>query len=310
MQVIKVLIRSYFSLILLGSSVALTGMVSAVAHPTGLGARAIVKPTAVSAAAPVVLGHYHGTPFQFGHLVRPPKQPLPRAAVRFQPHQLALAPFVGVAASGPIDVQMQGAPGPAKVVIQGDSRLFKAEVNQGVLNITVDPFMAKFAPKRTQVALKMPLLNQIKLAGSASFAGKQVRSQGLSVEDQSTGFLWLSGVIPLRHLARTGLGQVNIRWIDSPELDIRASSGQMHLAGVVEQLTAQLSGGSILDSKFLRAQHAWIKTCGRAKASVLALQDLHLFAHEQSTIDYYKKPDLLDSHTADKAVILQRQAWR
>jgi len=134
---------------------------------------------------------------------------------------------------------------------------------------------------------------------------------GLTVIDESRGDLILKGRIRLKKLIKHYPGLVRIYWIDSNCVSIKATQGNIHLAGVVGQLHVKASGSSThVDLKSLRAYHAFVEADDHSWVTVLALQSLHAFAKNCALIDYYKHPKQLNVNTQQQGKVMQIDTWR
>lgn len=97
--------------------------------------------------------------------------------------------------------------------------------------------------------------------------------------------------IRLQALKHRGSGSLNLYWVDSQKLNITASgSGQLLLAGIVEQLNVKVGGNVELDSRFLIARNGYIEANQNATARINVKNKLTTFANGTSNIYLYQNP--------------------
>ncbi len=138
---------------------------------------------------------------------------------------------------------------------------------------------------------------------------QDVETHALVLDDRSYGNITLNGNINIRHIHKSGEGELSIRWIHSPILKIYSDAGVIKLAGKTHKLVARLSGEAKLIAPSLRANTIWIISKDDANAHILPLTTLDAFAYNYSHINYYKRPKNLNIHNEQKATVLHLDEW-
>ncbi len=143
--------------------------------------------------------------------------------------------------------------------------------------------------------------------GSGDINIYKVRSGNLRIISRGSGKINLTGDVSLSYLDYAGSGDLNVLWIDSDYLTIRMNGdhcGKVMLAGIAEEMTANLSGDATLYAQYLRDNTAHITTRGRAFAEIWVHDVLYARAIEASNIYYYYDPDFKGFYMGNAGAIL------
>lgn len=131
-------------------------------------------------------------------------------------------------------------------------------------------------------------LQYLQACGCGNFYARGLSGCGLNITGNGTGHICLSGTVNLQNLRYFGNGSLSLYWINSPYVSVYAGGyGRIYLAGVTGTLDAVLLNHSDLNARFLRADTAFVQTCGCALAEVYARR-LNTAANGNSNIYYYR----------------------
>lgn len=105
------------------------------------------------------------------------------------------------------------------------------------------------------------------------------------------GNMYVNGIVNLEELRQFGAGIVQIYWINSAILSVCANgNGNIAIAGVAQQLNANVAGQIQLDARFLRTHFGFIRALQCSRADVWVKDSLNAFAQGHSNIYYFTKP--------------------
>lgn len=143
----------------------------------------------------------------------------------------------------------------------------------------------------------------IKGDGIINFFGLDTPS--LQITTEGANDTNIKGVVNLNFLSFKGTGHIKMLWVNSTDLVIRGKEdAKVSIAGVADRVNIKLSGKSQLEARYLRAKELFIKTYQNAQAHVWAKTNLSTHARDNSTIYYYRKPDLNARHMKESGAVL------
>lgn len=206
------------------------------------------------------------------------------------------APYDSLAINGTFHVEIKGNQSYPCVRITGPRYALKyinVFLQNGQLNIIASHSFG--VPNRLPVAIEIDTgeLQNISLTGNGTTIISGIGTQGLNLNVAGNGQVNLNGAsaIVLYQLDITGNATVGMYWVNTNNLLISAGGGShITLAGVATNLDVKLSGGAVLDAKYLRSQEAYVKTRDYACAWIFAQKSLSAYANNYSDIYYYPDP--------------------
>lgn len=169
---------------------------------------------------------------------------------------------------------------------------------------------SKKAQQTVYVNVSMNHLHSITLKGEARLTAYNLNTKHLKVHSSSSGGMRLQGQIQLAELMHTGIGSIDIEWINSDNLKIiDTGAGHMRLAGIANSMNLRAINRSKVDAKYLRAKNAFVQTGDHAEVLVTAVNALSGFASDCSNILYFKTPHHLTRHTYASGNVMQMRYW-
>jgi hypothetical protein len=148
-------------------------------------------------------------------------------------------------------------------------------------------------PQRLPVSVEIVTsdIQNLTINGNGTTVASNIGAQGLNVNVNGNGSLRMTGNVTLYQLNVGSNSNVNIYWVNSSNLLIRANdSAKITLAGVATNLEANLFGNAVVDAKYLRSQVAYLRTLNYSCAWVYVSQSLSAYARDYSDIYYYPDP--------------------
>lgn len=169
---------------------------------------------------------------------------------------------------------------------------------------------SKKAQQTVFVNVSMNHIHSITLKDEARLTAYNLNTKNLRVHSSSSGGMRLQGEIQLAELIHTGIGNVDIEWINSDNLKIvTTGAGHMRLAGIANSMNLRAVDHAQVDAKYLRAKNAFVQTGDYAEVLVSAVNALSGFASDCSNILYFKTPHHLTRHTYASGNVMQMRYW-
>lgn len=157
-----------------------------------------------------------------------------------------------------------------------------------------------------QISIKLKELKELIVYGPTEVASKYFPTTGLKLVAQGYGKISIGKVGKLNIIEQKGNNTINISGIETETLDVNTSGfGKTTLSGKAESLYARLNEAAILKARNLAADKVIVQTHGNAQAYVHPLESLRAFAHEASTIYYYKQINELTSQPVQSGNVLE-----
>lgn len=195
--------------------------------------------------------------------------------------------------------------------ITGD-KAFVPHVEGVVLNHTLylrmDPRYSYKITKPLYVRLPYKTLRNLTYQGTGNVILNKFKSCYFQLNLQGNVNAWIKGDIVLADLDFNSDGKLVMYWINTTALKIHAGKkGTMLLAGIANNLEANLTDSAVLDAKYLRAKDAHIFTQDHSKAEVSVSHDLQMLATGQSNIYYYETPKLMGKYMRESGAIIDME---
>jgi len=194
-------------------------------------------------------------------------------------------------------------------ITRPSSQSYAISVKKRVLTIRqTTPWWVSTQPAK--ITVDVNTLKKLSLYDAAAVSAKSFNTTSLAIDADTSGDINLDGKVGLTSLVLKGPGNVHVRWVDSPSLNIDSTGDSaIDLSGTVGQMHVRLSNHSSLQAEYMRADSIAIQTYRFAKAQVMPLTTLNAYAHDFSNIFYYKTPKYFTRFTSQSGNILQMQ-WR
>lgn len=161
-----------------------------------------------------------------------------------------------------------------------------------------------------QMTVNVPELDALAVRGNVSVTSDHLRSHGLSVFDDSTGNVYLNGMMDVDAITQQGTGALYLSWANSQVLRVFANNrGPVKLSGIAKQLRAKLNNNARFDGQYLRANSIFVRTQQQAQAKVFPVHALDAFAYDFSNIYLFHAPESINRMTMQSGNIFQAD-WR
>lgn len=183
-------------------------------------------------------------------------------------------------------------------------------INKKILTINI-PKIKNNIPIENNTLIKVfnKKIHKITAADNSSVYAKNFRTKNLVIIANQNGTINLEGNYHIDAIYQSGVGDINIGWVDSKNLFINSNNnGLIRLSGVADKMIVKLTNDARLDAKYLRVNQAEIFTTDKALANVLVLNNLSGYAIDHSNIYYYKNPKKITMVSKDYGNIL-RSDW-
>lgn len=149
-------------------------------------------------------------------------------------------------------------------------------------------------------------LRYLNASGSSSISVDGIQSHLLDIKDSSSSAVTLAGSAVLRSIDYRGTGPLKVWWVNSSDVKIHGSGkGLIYLAGIANLLDATINNNTLLNTKYLRADRAFINTAGNSRAQVWTKNNLNAFATGKSIIQYYNDPQFFTGYMTPPALVLR-----
>lgn len=125
---------------------------------------------------------------------------------------------------------------------------------------------------------------------ACSVKGKGLGSKMQELRSSTTGSVYLEGYVGLKKIVHTGKGRVQVTWLDTPILQLEATHGSMHFAGVVEDMRIRVFGDVRVDAVSVRAGNVWADVSGQSLLRLGADAHVNVYATEQGQVVGPKEP--------------------
>ena len=156
------------------------------------------------------------------------------------------------------------------------------------------------------VTLGIKQLNLLVLNGTSSVYASRLIAPNLHIITNTTGEIALHGKVGLQELVTNGAGTINIQGVNTASLRvINHGIADIHLAGVVKQLQAELTSQGRLEAEALIANTVFIKACGQSQARINVINFLNAFAYDQGFILYWGNPGRVTEYSTNSGNILR-----
>lgn len=241
--------------------------------------------------------------------VSTPPTPNP-TPVHAQWREMHLPKFDQISISGDVSVSLKGEEQNKK------SKAFKniehhqgihAKVVKGVLHISNNPKIALLhSPGSADVKIEASNVKRIILSDHTQMQAHNLKVKHMTIMDNSSGDLVITGVIGLSELTHTGHGSVKIHWINSDQLEVNNLTGTVELAGDVKTLRVRADGNAITQLSGLRAADVWVNGKGRSWTEVNPLKTLYAYGAERGVVAYLQRPAELNVSTQGGAAVIQK----
>lgn len=150
-----------------------------------------------------------------------------------------------------------------------------------------------------------PQLTSITVSDDAVISAENFKTPGLIITAKNSGSVDLQGRYIINEIHQHGHGEIKIYWVDSDNLFIDSdANGAINLAGVANNMTAELSDDALLNARYLRTKNIDLFTTDAVCANVLALDTLKALTNDDSNVFYYKRPQSLRVTTKDSSNVL------
>jgi hypothetical protein len=115
----------------------------------------------------------------------------------------------------------------------------------------------------------------------------------------------LSGILNLASLDMSKGGSLTLYWVKSKVLNvIGKEKAFIQLAGVVEHLNLELWGAAQFKGRYLRADHAFVKTHDKSVAQISCLKQQHTLAKDASDIQFFNIPVMKSDFMGQDGAVL------
>jgi hypothetical protein len=134
-------------------------------------------------------------------------------------------------------------------------------------------------------------LARISIKDQSTLVAKDLRSDALSVDANTSGNIKIEGVMNLNRLMVDSAGEIEIYWVDSDELDVDIKQGNLVLGGRANRLVMRATDQANLDARGLIANDVWVAALDKAMVQVFPLRSLFAYSRDKATVDVKYKPE-------------------
>jgi hypothetical protein len=197
-------------------------------------------------------------------------------------------------------VLQNGAP-TLKITNYGNTKnVVQVRYNNHELKIT-----APDAANNLQITITSPHLVNLTVKGRASVDAERLSLMNLYIladkhDINLDGQFFAEKTI----IDQSGYGRTKIEWLASNKVIVKGQKGVVWLAGRTDNLIADLSSNSYLNSKYLRADNIYIKAKRSARADISPLEQLVAVTKDHSNVYYYTKPKNAFISSVDSSNVL------
>lgn len=211
-----------------------------------------------------------------------------------------LAPFNKIDIQNGVNVFIETGPQKPYVHAKGDSislKYLRLFVKKNTLYVQMkEGYHVKNG--RLSVIICNPDLEEIRYSGTGQVIAKNLHGQ-LNVVHNGRGSMQLDGDIVLQNIEYNGRGPLELHWINSSHVKIVGNgNGKIYLAGVTELLDINAHNHTWVDARYLRANRAFVKTTGYARADIWAKENSTTLARDFSNIYYYHDSGFVGAYMA------------
>ncbi len=223
-------------------------------------------------------------------------------------------PFSSIDIDGPFRVNIKSGDGHQKIILKGNVNAVPLVTSRVIGNTLVVRMLPSKTGKlnppydpRVTIQIDMPReLLVITAAGNTHIMGEGVYSSHLMVKANGHSSLYLRGRITVHEIVSYTTGDIDIDVGHVQGIGVWGNgSGLICIIGRANVMTAAIGGLQRLDASHLRTGKVYIETWGGAVAQVLPVVTLYAFARDNSSIYYYKKPQIIAGNSQQSGNILR-----
>lgn len=208
--------------------------------------------------------------------------------------KLCLPCFKSIQASGDIDFQIDTSAYRQMVEVSGRLKNVQA-VSMEVKGKTLYIGMLAQGQKRcrTKVRICAPWLTGVSYGGGSGniWIRQRYRSCPLCLSVYGSPNVKIDGSVRLCQLVAGEDAKIWMYWVNSIDCYVKAMDGaRVCLAGVANTLEVNSFGRAWINTRYLRARRAFIKSYDNSRVDVSAICSLNALASQHSGIYYYQDP--------------------
>ena len=193
--------------------------------------------------------------------------------------------------------------------MQGDiafvSRI-QAKVVDNTLILRLDPNYNYTIKDPIFITLPFQNIRSFSYKGIGNVVIDELNTPHLDLNLEGNVDMWIKGNIVLGKINFNNDGKLVIHWVNTTNLCINAKKkGSILLAGIANNLTANINDYAILDASYLKTKTAHIHTSNQAEAKINVTKRLNAFAEDNSTIYYDTLPDFIAKYSHGSGSILK-----
>lgn len=180
-------------------------------------------------------------------------------------------------------------------------------INKRILTINV-PRAKNNAPIKNSAFIKVfnKKIHNITVADDSAAYAKNLKAPALIITAKQNGSINLEGEYCINAIYQSGVGKINIGWVNSKNLFISSNNnGLIYLGGTADKMIAKLTNNARLDARYLRVKQAEIFATDKAIADALVLDYLGGYAIDNSNIYYHKTPKKITAVSRDHGNIFK-----
>lgn len=153
-------------------------------------------------------------------------------------------------------------------------------------------------------------LQCLKIRGQGETHINDIHTKHLTLDLAGRSNVQLKGIANLASVHMKDNVRLSLYWVNSSILKIRGQGhAYLQLAGIADKLLVELCDFAHFNGRYLRANHAFVKTHDKAIADIAAVQRQHTLASDASNIYFYNLPEMKTDFMAYDGSVLDMRDW-
>ena len=191
-----------------------------------------------------------------------------------------------------------------KFTYKGQGRVMISDLNAHALDLDIQ--------NKGRTTIKGNVgLSRVKITGGGHTQIDAIKGHGVNIELAGHSKLQLTGQADISRVDVKEGAFLSFYWVNSQNLSVLARDKSfVQLAGVAERMHVELCDSAHFNGRHLRAKRAFVKTFGKARAEISAVNRQHSLASDASDIYFYNIPAMRTDFMAFNGSVLDMRDWR
>ena len=154
-------------------------------------------------------------------------------------------------------------------------------------------------------------LGRVKIAGGGHTQIDSIKGNHVQIVLSGKSKLQLTGKADISRVDVKDGSFLSFYWVNSKNLSVLARGDDfVQLAGAAERMHVELCDNAHFNGRYLRAKRAFVKTFGKSRAEISAVNRQHTLASDASDIYFYNIPTMRTDFMAFNGSVLDMRDWR